>query len=55
MAKFAQGPYTVKNAQKYVGKGTPRYRSSWEWALRQTFVCRTAKWFQNTHLVYLKT
>ena len=32
MSKFAQGPYVVRNAQKYVGKGVPRYRSSWEWA-----------------------
>ena len=32
MSKFAQGPYTVKNASKYVGKGTPRYRSGWEHA-----------------------
>ena len=32
MSKFAQGPYTVKNATKYVGKGTPRYRSGWEHA-----------------------
>lgn len=32
MAKFASGPYTVKNGAKYVGKGFPRYRSSWEWA-----------------------
>ena len=32
MAKFAAGPYTVKNGAKYVGKGFPRYRSSWEWA-----------------------
>ena len=30
MAKFAQGAYTVKNAGKYVGRGEPRYRSSWE-------------------------
>ena len=30
MSKFAQGPYTVKNVAKYVGKGTPRYRSGWE-------------------------
>lgn len=35
MAKFAQGPYVVKNAQKYVGNGVPRYRSSWEWAFMQ--------------------
>ena len=32
MKKFAQGVYTVKNAAKYVGRGNPRYRSSWEWA-----------------------
>jgi hypothetical protein len=30
MAKFAQGIYEVKNPQKYVGKGKPRYRSGWE-------------------------
>jgi hypothetical protein len=30
MANFRQGNYTVKNPQKYVGKGTPRYRSGWE-------------------------
>jgi hypothetical protein len=27
---FRQGIYTVKNAEKYVGKGQPRYRSGWE-------------------------
>lgn len=32
MAKFASGPYTIKNMSKYVGRGEPRYRSSWEWA-----------------------
>lgn len=32
MSKFAQGPYVVKNKEKYVGKGTPRYRSGWEHA-----------------------
>jgi hypothetical protein len=32
MSKFAQGAYVVKNKQKYVGKGTPRYRSGWELA-----------------------
>lgn len=32
MAKFAQGAYVVRNAGKYVGRGDPRYRSSWEWA-----------------------
>jgi hypothetical protein len=30
MANFRQGTYTVQNTQKYVGKGTPRYRSGWE-------------------------
>jgi hypothetical protein len=32
VSKFAQGPFTIKNPQKYVGKGTPRYRSGWEHA-----------------------
>ena len=32
MPNFAQGPYTVRNTQKYVGNGVPKYRSSWEWA-----------------------
>jgi len=30
MANFRQGTYTVRNRQKYVGKGEPRYRSGWE-------------------------
>lgn len=30
MAKWAQGAYTIINPTKYVGKGTPRYRSGWE-------------------------
>jgi hypothetical protein len=30
MAKWAQGQYIVQNREKYVGKGTPRYRSGWE-------------------------
>ena len=30
MANFRQGNYLVKNPAKYVGKGTPRYRSGWE-------------------------
>ena len=30
MANFRQGAYTVKNTSKYVGRGTPRYRSGWE-------------------------
>ena len=30
MAKWAQGLYTPKNPQKYIGKHQPRYRSGWE-------------------------
>jgi hypothetical protein len=30
MPNFRQGNYTIKNAEKYVGRGTPRYRSGWE-------------------------
>jgi TnsA endonuclease N terminal len=30
MPNFRQGPYTVKNVAKYVGNGTPKYRSGWE-------------------------
>ena len=30
MSKFAQGVFTPKNPEKYVGKGKPRYRSGWE-------------------------
>ena len=32
MSKYAQGPYTVQNPEKYAGKKTPRYRSGWEHA-----------------------
>lgn len=32
MSKFAQGTYQVQNPAKYVGRGTPRYRSGWEHA-----------------------
>jgi hypothetical protein len=28
--KFSQGVYTVQNTEKYIGAGSPRYRSSWE-------------------------
>jgi hypothetical protein len=35
MAKWAQGPYTVRNPEKYIGKGVPRYRSSWELVFMQ--------------------
>ena len=30
MAKFAQGRFTMKNTEKYIGKKTPLARSSWE-------------------------
>ena len=30
MSKFAQGKFTLKNTEKYVGTKTPTYRSSWE-------------------------
>lgn len=30
--KWMQGPYTIKNMDKYVGNGTPKMRSSWEFA-----------------------
>ena len=28
--KYAQGLYEVKNINKYVRKGKPKYRSGWE-------------------------
>lgn len=30
MSKWAQGTYTPKNPEKYIGKHAPRYRSGWE-------------------------
>lgn len=30
MLDYAQGIYRLKNPQKYIGKGLPKYRSSWE-------------------------
>ena len=30
MAKWAQGIYTPKNPEKYIGKHKPHYRSGWE-------------------------
>tara|TARA_B100000925_G_scaffold76206_1_gene53801 strand:- start:1596 stop:2033 length:438 start_codon:yes stop_codon:yes gene_type:complete len=30
MKRWAQGKYTLKHPEKYVGKKTPTYRSSWE-------------------------
>lgn len=31
--KFAQGLFELKNPEKYIGNGRPRYRSSWEFAV----------------------
>jgi hypothetical protein len=31
--KFSQGTYHVNNPEKYVGLGSPRYRSGWELAV----------------------
>lgn len=28
--RFSQGTYKIINPEKYIGTGTPRYRSSWE-------------------------
>jgi len=30
MSRFAQGKFTPKNTEKYIGKHTPQYRSGWE-------------------------
>jgi hypothetical protein len=30
MSRFAQGKFTPKNPEKYIGKKTPTYRSGWE-------------------------
>ena len=35
--KYAQGLFTPKNPEKYIGKGTPKYRSSWEMAMMTFF------------------
>ena len=32
MSRFAQGKYNLKYPDKYVGRRTPTYRSSWEFA-----------------------
>lgn len=29
--KFSQGIYKIQNPEKYIGLGSPRYRSSWEY------------------------
>jgi hypothetical protein len=30
MSRWAQGNYEIQNPAKYVGRGSPRYRSGWE-------------------------
>ena len=37
MAKFAQGTFQPKNPGKYIGKGSIRYRSSWELTVMNFF------------------
>lgn len=37
MAKFQNGTYQVKNAEKYVGKHAPNYRSGWELNIMRMF------------------
>ena len=37
MAKYAQGIFIPKNPVKYIGKGNPVYRSSWELAMMNMF------------------
>lgn len=32
MAKYANGKYSIKNPEKYIGKKVPTYRSSWEFS-----------------------
>ena len=35
MARYAQGAFVPTNGAKYIGKGTPRYRSGWELTFMQ--------------------
>lgn len=35
MSKYAQGKYQIKNPEKYIGKSSPTYRSSWEFTFCQ--------------------
>lgn len=44
MTRFAQGKFTPKNPQKYIGLKTPTYRSSWEWQFMR--FCDTNKAIQ---------
>lgn len=31
--KFSSGEYNIKNPEKYLGLGKPKWRSSWEWTV----------------------
>lgn len=35
MSKYANGKYTIRNREKYVGRKEPTYRSSWEFSFMQ--------------------
>ena len=35
MSKYAQGKFTIRNPEKYVGKKIPTYRSGWEFTFMQ--------------------
>lgn len=35
MAKYANGKFQVRNAEKYIGKKQPTYRSGWEFTFMQ--------------------
>ena len=37
MAKFSQGVYVPRYPEKYIGKNTPKFRSSWELAAMRFF------------------
>jgi hypothetical protein len=35
MSKYANGKFTIRNREKYVGRKEPTYRSSWEFSFMQ--------------------
>lgn len=56
MAKFQQGVFEPKNPDKYIGKGLPRFRSSWELAVFRMFDQHPAVlgWGSETHRIPYK-
>ena len=57
MSKYANGLYQILNPEKYVGKGTPKYRSSWEHAAMRMLDNNPAilKWAsESIHINYKK-